>query len=119
MKTQRFEVLSQAEVERIHAASMEILAEVGIQVNYKTARDIYQQAGAEIDEESNAVKIPEKLIQWAVDQAPEEFVIYGNDPEFHLNIGGGQEYPVFAGLGTPTRIIDLEKRPIGLAAPGA
>ena len=33
MKTARFEVLSQAEVERIHAASMEILAEVGIKVN--------------------------------------------------------------------------------------
>jgi len=30
MKTARFEVLSQAEVERIHAASMEVLAEVGI-----------------------------------------------------------------------------------------
>ena len=35
MKTQRFEVLSQAEVERIDAASMEILAEIGIQVPYK------------------------------------------------------------------------------------
>ena len=33
MKTARFEVLSQAGIERIHAASMEILAEVGIKVN--------------------------------------------------------------------------------------
>jgi trimethylamine:corrinoid methyltransferase-like protein len=38
MKTTRFEVLSQNEVERIHAASMEILAEVGIKVNFKKAR---------------------------------------------------------------------------------
>ncbi len=108
MKTQRFEVLSQAEVERIHAASMEILAEVGIQVNYKTARDIYQDAGAEIDQETNAVRIPEKLVRWAVDQAPGEFSLYGNDLEFHLDIGGEQDKPVFAGLGTPTRIIDMD-----------
>ena len=53
MKTQRFEVLSQTEVERIHAASMEILAEVGIKVSYKTARDIYRDAGAIVDDHAN------------------------------------------------------------------
>ena len=108
MKTHRFEVLSQDEVERIHGASMEILEEVGIQVNYKAAREVYGDAGAEIDEQTNAVKIPEKLVRWAVDQAPGEFSLYGNDLEFHLDIGGEQENPVFAGLGTPTRIIDID-----------
>ena len=33
MRTARFEVLSHAEVERIHAASMELLATVGIRVD--------------------------------------------------------------------------------------
>ena len=47
MKTSRFEVLSQAEVERIHAASMEILATVGIRVDYGRAREIFRQAGAD------------------------------------------------------------------------
>ena len=61
MKTARFEVLSQAEIERVHAASMEILAEVGIKVNYKKARDIFRDAGAEVNEEILAVKLPEKL----------------------------------------------------------
>jgi len=69
MKTQRFEVLSQAEVERIDAASMEILAEVGIQVPYKKAQVIFREAGAKVDEATSAVKIPEKLVRWAVDQA--------------------------------------------------
>jgi trimethylamine:corrinoid methyltransferase-like protein len=32
MKTQRFEVLNQSELDQIHAASMEILFEVGIKV---------------------------------------------------------------------------------------
>jgi len=107
MKTATFEVLSQTEVERIHAASMEILAEVGIKVNYKKAREIFKAAGAQVDEDTLAVKIPEKLIRWALEQAPKQFALFGIDGEFQLDIGMGQKTPVFAGLGTPTRIIDL------------
>jgi len=40
MKTSCFEVISQEEVERIHTASMEILAEGGIKVNYKKIRNL-------------------------------------------------------------------------------
>ena len=115
MKTARFEVLSQGEVERIHAASMEILAEVGIKVNYKKARDIFREAGAEVDEETLAVKLPEKLVRWAVDQAPKQFSLYGIDAEFRLKIGPDQNAPVFAGLGTPTRIIDLNDGAVRMA----
>ena len=115
MKTQRFEVLSQIEVERIHEASMEILAEVGIKVSYPTAREHFREAGAVVDDEAGCVKIPGKLVDWAIDQAPSEFVLYGGDPEFQLQIGGDQETPVFAGLGTPTRVIDLVSREVRMA----
>jgi trimethylamine--corrinoid protein Co-methyltransferase len=107
MKTTRFEVLSPQEVERIHAASMEILAEVGIKVNYKKARELFREAGAEVDESTLAVKIPEKLVRWAVDQAPKRFSLFGIDAGFRLDLGPEQAAPIFAGLGTPTRIIDL------------
>jgi trimethylamine--corrinoid protein Co-methyltransferase len=106
MKTAQFEVLSQDEVERIHAASMEILSAVGIKVDYQTARDLFRQAGAEVDDEAQCVRIPEKLVQWAVEQAPEHFTLYGSDPDFQMAVGGGQ--PCFAGLGTPTSIIDMD-----------
>jgi trimethylamine--corrinoid protein Co-methyltransferase len=108
MKTARFEVLSQAEIERIHAASMEILAELGIKVNYKKARDIFREAGAEVDDETLAVRLPEKLVRWAVEQAPKQFSLYGIDAEFCLDIGPDQTEPIFAGLGTPTRMMDLK-----------
>ena len=108
MKTSRFEVLSPEEVERIHAASMEILAEVGVKVNYKKARDLFREAGAEVDESTLAVKIPEKLIRWAVEQAPKQFSLFGIDAQFRLDIGPDQAAPIFAGLGTPTRMLDLQ-----------
>ena len=51
MKTARFEVLSQQEIERIHAASMEIMADIGIKVDYGKARELFREAGAQVDEE--------------------------------------------------------------------
>ena len=87
MKTARFEVLSQREVERINAASMEILADVGIRVDYGKARELFGQAGAQVDEEKRVVHIPARLIQEAVEQAPSTFTLYGNDPEFQVEIG--------------------------------
>jgi trimethylamine--corrinoid protein Co-methyltransferase len=106
MKTARFEVLSQREIERIHAASMAILSEVGIRVDYGKARELFGQAGAQVDEGTHAVRIPERLIQWALEQAPASFTLYGNDPDFQMHVGGDDV--CFAALGTPTHILDIE-----------
>jgi len=89
---------------------MIILEEVGLKVSYKPARDLFRDAGAEIDEITHAVKIPEKLIHWALDQVPDQISLYGSDPSFCLPIGGDQDVPVYAGLGTPTRMVDIDTR---------
>jgi trimethylamine:corrinoid methyltransferase-like protein len=45
MKTTRFEVLSPDEVQRIHEASMQILETVGVHLEWKTAQEIFREAG--------------------------------------------------------------------------
>jgi trimethylamine--corrinoid protein Co-methyltransferase len=106
MKPAWFEVLSKTEIEKIHTASMQILAEVGIKVEYPFAVDLLTEAGASYDEASHAVRIPETLVMWAVEQAPAAFSLYGLDGQFKMDVGG--ENIQFAGLGTPTRIVDME-----------
>ncbi len=101
-----FEVLSKEEVERIHAASMEVLETVGIKVDYAVARDLFRQAGAQVDDEAQSVRIPEKLVRWAIDQAPKQFKLYGSDGALEMQIGG--DAVQFAALGTPTASLDLE-----------
>lgn len=116
MKTAHFEVLNQDEVERIHAASMDILAEVGIRVDYQTARNIFRDAGAQVDKDTSIVRLPEELVMNSIKQAPESFNLFGADPEFSLEIGKGKIN--FAALGTPTSILDLDaghRRPTTLA----
>lgn len=106
MKTARFEVLSQDEIRRIHETSMRILSEVGIHVDYGRARRLFREAGAMVDENNQVVRIPEALVQWALSQAPRSFTLYGNDPDFHMEVGG--DGVCFAALGTPTHILDLD-----------
>jgi len=106
MKPQYFEVLSPAEVQQIDAASMQILESVGLRVDLKKARDAFREAGAHVDEEARSVRIPEKLVRWAIDHAPGQFTLYGADPDFRMEIGTDQVN--FAALGTPTRFVDTE-----------
>jgi trimethylamine--corrinoid protein Co-methyltransferase len=116
MKMARLEVLSRQEIERIHAASIEILADIGIKVDYGKARDLFRQAGAQVDEDMHAVHIPARLVEWALEQAPSSFTLYGNDPDFQVEVG--RDSVCFAGLGTPTHILDIdtgERREVSLA----
>lgn len=106
MRASRLEVLSQAEINTIHAASMMVLNEVGIQVDYKKARDLFRQAGARVDEEKYTVFLPESLVRWALSQVPPSFRLHGRNGIFSMQVGEGLTQ--FAGLGTPTRIIDPE-----------
>ena len=100
----RFEVLSAEEIKAIHAASMEILSETGVKLDFNKARDIFKEAGCRVDDKQKIVYISEELVMWAVKQAPASFSLYGNDSAFQLTIGG--DVPVFAALGTPTSILD-------------
>jgi trimethylamine--corrinoid protein Co-methyltransferase len=116
MAATRFEVLSQPEIERIHDASMEVLSTTGVKVEWGPARKIFAEAGAEVDGTAKCVRIPEELVRWAVDQAPVQFKLHGADPAFSLDIG--DDNTCFAGLGTPTHIIDMdtgERRPSTMA----
>jgi trimethylamine--corrinoid protein Co-methyltransferase len=101
-----YEVLSQEEIQRIHAASMEVLDTVGIKVDYPVARELFRQAGARVDEERQTVFVPENLVRWALDQTPKQFNLYGSDGSLEMPIGG--DAVQFAALGTPTAIHDLE-----------
>lgn len=99
-----YTVLSPSEIKQIHAASMEILADTGMKVEYGKARQLFAEAGCRIDQRQERVYISENLVKWAIEQSPSTFTLYGNDPGFTMAIGG--ENVNFAALGTPTSMLD-------------
>lgn len=106
MKPANWSVLDSSEVQAIDAASKEILETIGFQVDLKKARQLFQEAGAQVDESTHVVRVPEKLVQQALASAPRQFTVFGNDPSVQIHLGAGQIY--FAGIGTPTKYIDTD-----------
>lgn len=106
MKPAYFEVLSAEELRRIDAASMDILGNVGVRVDLKRARDDFRKGGAQVDEAARSVRIPEEVVRSALEKAPSSFSLFGADPDFQMELGTDRVN--FAGLGTPTKIVDTE-----------
>ena len=57
------EVLSHAEMEKIHSKTLQILEKVGFQVLDSECRALLARAGAKIDRASDTVHLPPQLVK--------------------------------------------------------
>jgi trimethylamine--corrinoid protein Co-methyltransferase len=63
------EMFDQAQCERIHMASLEVLRRTGVRVHEEEALALLKNAGAYISDD-NLVRMPASLVEWALKQAP-------------------------------------------------
>ncbi len=103
-----YEVLNEEGLELIHAASLQLLEEVGIDFRDAEALAIWRQAGAEV--EGERVRIPGELLLALVGKAPRHFTLHARNPERSVEIGG--QHTVFApNYGSPfVRMADDTRR---------
>jgi trimethylamine--corrinoid protein Co-methyltransferase len=99
-----YQVLSQDGEDRIHAASMRILSEFGIDFYDAEVRDILQQHGATV--RGDTVFFDEALIEKYVALAPRQFTQLARNPDHNVTIGGNQV--VFAPVYGPPFVLDLD-----------
>lgn len=97
-------LLSQEQVETIHAASLEILAEVGLLVRNQKAREIFSENGAEVNSVSQNVRIPSSVVEEFRAGFPASFTFHGRDPDFDRTIPGDRPL-ILTGSSAPN-IID-------------
>ena len=74
-------VFTQAELEAIHLATLEVLSETGVNVQSDRAREIYAAGGARVNNETWQVTFPPKMVQAAIDSAPPQFIAHGRRKE--------------------------------------
>ncbi|MFX1464703.1 MAG: trimethylamine methyltransferase family protein [Promethearchaeota archaeon] len=108
MKLKRIEVLSNDEIQAIHSATLELLSKVGIKIDSTSARNLFKDYGAEINENNLFVKIPESLINEKLKEVPESFKLYGADGKFNFEVNTTSTQ--FATIGTPVKIYDPSKK---------
>ena len=86
----RCTVLTDEQIERIHAASLEILERVGVQVPHADMLGRFADAGASVDRAAQRVRIGPDLVERCLGQAGKEFTIYGRDPARAARFGQGR-----------------------------
>lgn len=100
-----YKPLSEKAVQDIHAGSLEILSEVGLEVANDRARKIFADHGARI-ETGNRVILPSKLVEDALKSVPSEFRLYGRREENHIHYRPGCFYASTGG--SAQYVLDLE-----------
>src|ERR671913_816624 len=81
-------LLTEDIIERILDEAYQLLLKPGIKVNNDEARDLLASAGAQIDLETNVVKIPQQIARKALESAPREFYLYDYDGNPKVKYGG-------------------------------
>ncbi len=101
-------ILSDEQVAQLKSATLRILEETGIHCPSEKALNIYAEHGAQVDFESQIVKLPPDVVLEAMSHAPRFYAMGARLPAFDLNLNGATFYCATDGCGTKT--IDFETR---------
>ncbi len=94
-------------VQAIHDAAMRILKEIGIWFLHEDAKKILKDAGANVDPNSDRVRMDEDFVMAHVAKAPEEFVITPRNPAHAVPIGG--KHMAFVNVSSPPNSSNLDR----------
>jgi len=90
----QYKPLTNEDIPKIHNTSLRVFAEVGVEINYPEALELFLKAGAHVDELSHVVKIPHDLIEELITKAPAKANLCGRgeNGELDCEIGGSKVY---------------------------
>jgi trimethylamine--corrinoid protein Co-methyltransferase len=103
-----FQYLSNEELDRLQAATLAILEEIGVRFPSEKALAIFADHGAQVDYDSQVVRIPPDLVRKALATVPRYFQVGGRSPECDFHLEQGATYFTTDGCGVET--VDLETR---------
>ena len=100
------EVLSADQLEHIHNASLTILEELGMEVMGPDARQIYRDAGADVDDSTMRVRFDRDMIMEQMAKVPSEFTLHSRVPGRDITLGGNRI--VVSAVSSPPNASDLD-----------
>lgn len=84
MEYLQYSILSKEEIEKIHKATLKVLADPGILVDSEEAREVFKKNGCTVNEETKMVSIPEEVVKKALSTVPENFILYSRDGKHNV-----------------------------------
>lgn len=92
---------------RIHEASLRILWEVGVKILSRRVQKLLAEKGANVDAARSIVRIPNSMVEEALELVPNEMVLCGRERRFDLKIPA-EDGPFVATSGFASFIRDFE-----------
>jgi trimethylamine--corrinoid protein Co-methyltransferase len=100
--------LTDSQLDRLQEATLQILAEVGVKFPSEEALAAFADHGAEVDFESQIVRIPSELVVEAMGLVPRYFRVGARHPSCDFELEDGVTYFTTDGCGVET--VDFETR---------
>ncbi|HSW42450.1 MAG TPA: trimethylamine methyltransferase family protein [Patescibacteria group bacterium] len=89
-ETPRWDRLGPATAERLEEASLAILERTGVEIPVPEALDLLRHAGAAVD--GSRVRIPERLVRWALETAPRRITLHDRAGTPALDLSGRNHF---------------------------
>ncbi|MGD2147697.1 MAG: trimethylamine methyltransferase family protein, partial [Anaerolineae bacterium] len=102
----RVQFLTDKQLDEMRAATLEILAEIGVKFPSEEALALFADHGADVDFDTQIVRIPKALVEETMGRGPRTFVAGARDPDCDLALAEGTTYFTTDGCGVET--VDLE-----------
>ncbi len=99
--------LNRQEMDLIHAQSIKSLQEIGIKVHSKSVLEMLEKNGASVDYNAMIAKIPEKMVNQALESVQKEFTLCARDPKHDLKVPT-KTYPWMTTSGLAIFVKDYE-----------
>ena len=80
------QVFTEAQLEEIHYASLEVLRRTGVRVQLPEAVELLREAGCHVDGER--VHIPPSVVEWAIRSAPTQVTLCDRDGNPAIRVEG-------------------------------
>ncbi len=110
-----YQPLSAEEVQKIHDATISVLADVGFEVHEPEVLELYRRLDTSVDSDRCVVRMKERVVMDLLDTAPAKVTLYGRRPGADLELGAGN---VYCGTGgTALNVLDYDtgqRRPASL-----
>jgi trimethylamine--corrinoid protein Co-methyltransferase len=99
-------LLDEEQLAAIHACSLRILGEIGVNFLLEEARERLRKAGAEVDPASTRVRFDPAMVEELVALAPSHFDLHARNPRHTIRLGGN--HINFGAVSSPPNCSDLE-----------
>lgn len=103
MESRRFKALTDAEVEKVHKAALDVLETIGMADALPSCIELVVAAGGSITDQGRLL-FPRALVEDTIANANRDFVLYGQDPKHDIHPKGDKVY--FGTAGAAVEIVD-------------